>query len=83
MPLDIEKLMKEADKKRAESKPESNGEQQPIKAATSKDVKPTPVVVGAKIKELNTGLKFIYDGANWIEDLTLYTAVKMALEDVV
>ena len=47
----------------------------------SSDVKPTPVGVGARITELNTGLKFIYDGANWIEDLTLYAAVKMALED--
>ena len=49
----------------------------------SSDTKPSPVGVGARITELNTGLVFMYDGANWVEDLTLYAAMKMALEDVV
>ena len=43
----------------------------------------TPLGVGAKAIVLDNGTKFIHNGNRWVEDLTLYAAVKMALEDVV
>lgn len=49
----------------------------------SSDTKPrlASKVYGGEFTELDTGQKFIWDGDNWIEDLTLYFAVKTALEE--
>jgi hypothetical protein len=48
----------------------------------SDDTKPTPLGVGAKLTELNTGQKWIWAGDRWVEDLSMYYAVRSALEDV-
>jgi hypothetical protein len=42
----------------------------------------TPVGVGARAIELDSGQRYIWNGARWVEDLTLYAAFRAALEDV-
>jgi hypothetical protein len=41
----------------------------------------TPVGVGAKVLVLDSGQKYIWNGARWVEDLILYAAFRAALED--
>ena len=38
---------------------------------------------GAKLVELDTGLKYYWSGSDWVQDLSMYLAVKTALEDAV
>ena len=47
----------------------------------SSDTKPHITNVGTEFTELDTGVKFIWDGECWVEDMTMYHAVKQALED--
>lgn len=46
----------------------------------STDAKPTFVSgIGAELLELDTGQKYIWDGVGWVEDMSLYYAVALAL----
>lgn len=46
----------------------------------STDTKPTTdVPVGSLFYELNTGQGFIWDGANWIEDIRMMYSMWLAL----
>ncbi len=47
----------------------------------SADDKPAAPPVGSTCQETDTGLVYIYDGDAWVEDLTLFTAVKNALKE--
>jgi len=48
----------------------------------STDTKPTSVVgIGHGFYETDTGYNFIWDGVNWVEDLSLMVAVKDALAE--
>ena len=41
----------------------------------SNDTKPTEAPVGSTFYEENTGVKFIWNGANWVEDLSMIYAL--------
>jgi len=43
------------------------------------DTKPTEAPVGSTFFETNTGQGWIWDGSNWVEDLTLIYALTQAL----
>jgi hypothetical protein len=45
----------------------------------STDTKPIDVPAGSTFVEKNTGIKFIWDGETWIEDLTLIYALSQVL----
>ena len=45
----------------------------------STDTKPTEAPVGSTFWETNTGQGFIWDGSNWVEDITLIHALTEAL----
>lgn len=46
----------------------------------SSETKPTTdIVPGTKYIESNTGQKWIYDGSNWVEDLTLIYALSQVI----
>ncbi len=47
----------------------------------STDQKPMNAQIGAKFTETNTGKKFIWDGSNWVEDLTMIWAINTALRE--
>ena len=48
----------------------------------STDTKPMDdIPAGSKFTEINTGLKWIFDGTNWIEDMTLIYALTEALKE--
>lgn len=49
----------------------------------STDTKPTPASdeVGSTFFETNTGQGFIWNGSNWIEDITLIYALAQALKE--
>jgi hypothetical protein len=53
--------------------------------ALSTDTRPqlVPEKAGSIFTELDTGMKYVWSGTDWVEDLTLYNAVKMALEAAV
>jgi hypothetical protein len=40
----------------------------------------TVAKAGSTFTELDTGMKYVWSGTEWVEDLTMYNAVKMALE---
>lgn len=48
----------------------------------STDARPSLTVVkaGSTFTELDTGMKYVWSGTEWVEDLTMYNAVKMALD---
>jgi hypothetical protein len=46
----------------------------------STDVKPTTQLVGSVFHETNTGLVWIWNGFNWVEDLTMIYALSQVLE---
>ena len=48
----------------------------------STDTKPSDPRVGAEFIEKNTGVRWIYDGTDWFEDLTLIYALIEALKEV-
>jgi hypothetical protein len=46
----------------------------------SSETKPTTgIIPGTKFIESNTGQKWIYDGTNWVEDLTLIYALSQVI----
>ena len=47
----------------------------------STDPKPTAVFPGSTFYETNTGLKWIWDGSNWVEDLSLIYAIRAAIKE--
>jgi hypothetical protein len=48
---------------------------------SDKDSIPAPMGVGATLKVLDTGLNYIWNGSRWVEDLSLYVALKEAIGD--
>lgn len=48
----------------------------------STDARPSLTVAkaGSTFTELDTGMKYVWSGTEWVEDLTMYNAVKMALD---
>jgi len=46
----------------------------------SSDVKPTTQLVGSIFQETNTGLTWIWNGFNWVEDLSMIYALSQVLE---
>ncbi|MEN6305789.1 MAG: hypothetical protein ABFD96_23895 [Armatimonadia bacterium] len=46
----------------------------------SSDTKPTDVAAGATFQELNTGLCWIFDGSDWVEDLSMIYAVNQGMK---
>jgi hypothetical protein len=49
----------------------------------STDTRPVLTVAktGSTFTEIDTGMKYVWVGSGWVEDLTMYHAVKMALEE--
>ena len=47
----------------------------------STDTKPTPDKIGSTFFETNTGQEFIWNGSNWIEDITLIYALTQASKE--
>jgi hypothetical protein len=43
--------------------------------------KPAGATPGSKVTESDTGKQWIYDGTNWVEDLTLIYALSRILEE--
>lgn len=50
-------------------------------AGLSSDTKPTSGPVGSMFFEVNTGQHWVWDGVDWIEDLTLIHAFTEALKE--
>ena len=46
----------------------------------STDEKPVTSLVGSKFQETDTGKKWLFDGANWVKDLSLIYAIRTAME---
>ena len=46
----------------------------------SSDTKPITALVGSKCVETNTGKVFVWNGFNWVEDLTMIYALSEALK---
>lgn len=46
----------------------------------SSDTKPITSLVGSKCVETNTGKVFVWNGFNWVEDLTMIYALSEALK---
>lgn len=47
--------------------------------ALSTDDKPTGCSPGSTLSEIDTGEKFIFDGTNWIEDVSTIYAINQAI----
>jgi hypothetical protein len=45
----------------------------------SSDTKPTDAPAGSEFYERNTGARFIWDGSNWTEDISLIYALSQVL----
>ena len=45
----------------------------------SSDVRPTTQLVGSKFIETNTGKGWLWNGFNWVEDLTMIYALSQVL----
>jgi len=45
----------------------------------SQDPKPLSPPPGSTFQELNSGKKWIFDGANWVEDVSMVWSVRQAL----
>lgn len=49
----------------------------------SSDIKPTTgIALGAEIYETDTGCKFIFNGVDWIEDLSMMCALQASMEEM-
>jgi len=47
----------------------------------STDTKPSGISPGSEFFEVNTGQKWIFDGNNWVEDISLIYALSQALKE--
>jgi hypothetical protein len=47
----------------------------------SSDTKPPLTGIGGKFFETDTGQEYVWNGEEWIEDMRMFNAVKLALED--
>jgi hypothetical protein len=50
----------------------------PLKYCLSSDPLPTDEQPGTRMQYLDTGERFIFDGEGWVEDLSLFYALRAA-----